>query len=558
MLTALCDLHDDYCRFVESFKVYAVLSIAFYAFACYNRVIKFSEADMIKSLIITSTSAAFEWQNDSPYYKGEKYNVYLDGNPILSADTNVFSLFGLSPGREYVLSADGYEGVLRFSTLSETVAVSVRDFGAMGDGVTDDTTAIQTAISCLPEGARLYFPEGVYLTSPLSLKSHITLEICGGATLRGSADRSKYPIIPGSVSNLNGGELNTGIWDGAPIPMYQSLLFAEYCTDITIVGEGVIDGCGSDGGWWDEAIRRGPIKRPRIIFFNRCDGVRLHGVNVKNSPNWNIHPYFSKNIDIIGVTVEAPKDSPNTDAIDPEACDRVDIIGCRLSVGDDCIAIKSGKIELAKLFKRPASRHTVRNCLMQFGHGALTLGSELGGGVTDLTVSKCLFDRTDRGLRIKTRRGRGKLSVIDGVCFENILMNDVLTPIVINAFYNCDSDGHDEYVQSRDPLPIDDRTPHLGDFIFRDIVCQGCEVAACYCEGLPERPIESISFVRFEANFKENAKSSRPAMCDGISACSRGGMFLRSVGKLTLEDVKLRGVVGDELICERVGSVIKK
>ena len=84
--------------------------------------------------------------------------------------------------------------------------------------------------------------------------------------------------------------------------------------------------------------------------------------------------------------------------------------------------LKSGKIDIGKRFKTPASRHTIRNCLMQFGHGAVTLGSEMAGGVKDLTVNRCVFLKTDRGLRIKTRRGRGKDAVIDGVTFENLKM----------------------------------------------------------------------------------------------------------------------------------------
>jgi polygalacturonase len=281
-------------------------------------------------------------------------------------------------------------------------------------------------------------------------------------------------------------------------------------------------------------------------------------VTVACSPSWNVHPYFSDNIDVIDVAVEAPKNSPNTDAIDPEACDRVDIIGCRLSVGDDCIAIKSGKIELARIFKRPASRHTVRNCLMEFGHGALTLGSELGGGVRDLVVERCVFSKTDRGLRIKTRRGRGKHSIVDGVLFENIKMDGVLTPIVINSFYHCDPDGRDEYVQTREPLPIDDRTPYLGKFTFKSISCTDCEIAACYCEGLPERPIDSITLENVDFSFSEDARTDFPAMCDNVERYSCAGMIFRQVRSLTLKNVSLNGIRGERLITSAVGSIEEK
>lgn len=513
---------------------------------------------MIKTLLLTSTSAAFEWQNGEAYYSPKEYKVYLDGVEVMEGRTNVFSLFGLSPATSYTLTADGFDGEIRFSTEEESCAVSLREFGALGDGVTDNTTAIQTAINCLPEGGRLFIPRGIYLTAPLNIKSNVTIELDEGATLLGTPDRSRYPVIPGAVSNLNGGDVHFGGWEGVAVQMHQALIFASYAKNITIIGRGRIDGNGELGGWWQESVRRAPLKRPKLLFFNRCCGIRIHGVTVACSPSWNLHPYFSDNIDVIDVAVEAPKNSPNTDAIDPEACDRVDIIGCRLSVGDDCIAIKSGRIELARIFKRPASRHTVRNCLMEFGHGALTLGSELGGGVRDLVVERCVFSKTDRGLRIKTRRGRGKHSIVDGVLFENIKMDGVLTPIVINSFYHCDPDGRDEYVQTREPLPIDDRTPYLGKFTFKRISCTDCEIAACYCEGLPERPIDSITLENVDFSFSEDARTDFPAMCDNVERYSCAGMIFRQVRSLTLKNVSLNGIRGERLITSAVGSIEEK
>lgn len=147
------------------------------------------------------------------------------------------------------------------------------------------------------------------------------------------------------------------------------------------------------------------------------------------------------------------------------SCNGVEIVGCKFSVGDDCCAIKSGKLYMGKTYKTPANNHTLRNNLFRNGHGAITLGSEMAGGVTSLSVSQCVFSHTDRGLRIKTRRGRGKDAIIDGVLFENIKMHNVLTPFVINMYYFCDPDGFTEYVRSRDAkkFPVDDRTPYLAN-----------------------------------------------------------------------------------------------
>ena len=514
---------------------------------------------MIKVLFTSSTSACFEWHNDLPYYKGEEYKIYLNGVEAYSGNTNVFSLFDLTPNTKYTITSPSLEGELEFITNSESAAINVRDFGAVGNGVTDDTMAVQTAINCLPRGGRLYFPMGTYVVAPLCLKSHITLDIPEGSKLLGSTDRSRYPVIPGfTVDMVSGEEHFFGTWEGNAIPMHQALIFAEHAEDITIVGKGVVDGNAPAAGWWLDFKER-PVGRPRLMFFNRCDGVRVHGIHACDAASWQMHPYFSTNVDFLDMFISAPKDSPNTDAIDPEACDKVNIIGCRFSVGDDCIAIKSGKIEIGRRFKQPANLHTIRNCIMQFGHGAVTLGSEMAGGVTNLTVNRCVFKQTDRGLRIKTRRGRGKDAVIDGVVFENIKMEDVLTPIVINMWYNCcDPDKHSEYVWSREHLPVDDRTPYLGKFTFKNMVCEDCEAAACYCDGLPERPIEEITVENILFTFSPNAKPSRPAMREFMEEFCRKGMYFDNVKRLVIDNVTLRGVVGDELICDHIGELIRK
>lgn len=513
---------------------------------------------MISNIFLSSTSAAFEWNNDRAYYKGSEYTARINGEIAFSGNTNVFSVFDLKPNSEYTLTVDGTDLALNFRTENETAAINVRDFGALGDGVTDDTVAVQTAINCLPRGARLYFPEGKYLVSPLNLKSHVTLELSENAVILGTTDRSKYPVIPPLALDIASGEEHYfGTWEGNATSMHQALIFAEYAEDIKIVGRGIIDGNAQNSTWWID-VKKQPHGRPRALFFNRCDNISVHGVTVQNSASWQIHPYYSKHLNFIDLSVYAPKDSPNTDALDPEACDNVNIIGCKFSVGDDCIAIKSAKIELARKLKTPASRHTVRNCLMQNGHGAITLGSEMAGGVVDLTVNRCVFKKTDRGLRIKTRRGRGKYAIIDGVLFENIRMSGVLTPIVINMWYNCcDPDRYTEYVWSREHLPVDDRTPHLGAFVFKDMICEDCEVAACYCDGLPEAPIDSITLENITFTFSENSKSGKPAMRNFAEEFCRSGMYFDNVRSLTLKNVDISGHIGDAVIAKNVEKLYK-
>ncbi len=514
---------------------------------------------MMKILYCGSSSACFELENAEIYYAPGPYSVFVDGREAFSGNTNVFSLFGLKPDTEYgvqVRFASGPVETLRLRTGAETCCVNVRDFGAAGDGVHDDTGAIQAAVNFLPAGGRLLFPAGTYLSLPLSLRSRITLEFCEGAVLLGSTERTRYPIIPGTAPDpAAGGETLMAVFEGCEAASYQSLLSAAYAEDIAIVGPGAIDGNGQNGDWWTD-FETFPAARPRVVFLNHCRNVTLHGVTVKNGPAWHIHPLFSENVSFFDCRVTAPKVSPNTDGMDPESCNGVNVIGCRFSVGDDCVAIKAGKIDMARKYRTPADRHTIRNCLMEFGHGAVTLGSELAAGIRDLCVTQCLFRETDRGLRIKTRRGRGKDSVITGVLFEKIRMERVLTPIVINMWYNCcDPDRYSEYVWSRKKLPVDDRTPHLGTFAFRDMECTDAEVAACYIDGLPESPIGEISFENIRISFAKDAKPGIPAMKNFAAECCRLGLYLDNVKRIRLSGVTVDGAAGKRLIADHYEAV---
>ena len=516
---------------------------------------------MIRELYIGSTSACFEMMGESAYYAERAYDVFLDQKAVKSFDTNVFSLYDLTPGTQYSLTVrqGDAEFSLAFCTGDETLAVDVKQFGAVGDGVHDDTAAIQSAIDFLPAGSRLYFSAGTYLTRPLSLRSHLTLEISREATILGSTERDKYPILPGTVRDIvSGREWMTGAFEGLTRPMYQSLLHGEYCEDITICGKGVIDGNAQNGDWWTE-FKNFETARPRLMFLCNCKNVTLHGVTTKNSAAWNLHPFYSENVSFYDVRVLSPKDSPNTDAIDPEACAGVNIIGCRLSVGDDCIAIKSGKIEMSRQRLQSASRHVIRNCLMEFGHGAVTLGSETACGVKELTVSQCLFSATDRGLRIKTRRGRGKNCDITGIVFENIRMENVITPFVINMWYNCcDPDRFSDYVKSREKLPVDDRTPHLGAFAFRNIRCTGAHAAACYIDGLPEMPIDEVTFENVSVDFAKDAVPFVPAMQnDAVKRCKLG-LYLSNVRRVHVRDTVIRGAEGPALVTENCEEVTQE
>ncbi len=505
-------------------------------------------------LYSSSVSACFELEGNNPYYAEAAYDVSLNGAPILTGmTTNVFSLFDLTPETEYCVSV-GKETVT-FTTLGEAACISVKDFGAVGDGVQDDTVALQNAINCCSFGGRVTVPAGTYCIRPLTLKSDMTLELQAGALLLGDTDETHYPILPGEITDPQTGEaVQISSWEGNPCKCRQSLISAYHCRNIRIVGKGVIDGNAPNGTWWSNLQGR-TVGRPRLVFMNRCENVVFHGILGKNSASWNFHPFFCKGVGFYDTAVEAPKVSPNTDGANPESCDDVQFVGMRFSVGDDAIAIKAGKMYMGMKYQTPASNHTIRNCLMEFAHGAVVLGSEMSGGVKDLTVTQCYFRHTDRGLRIKTRRGRGKYAIIDGVEFSNIKMENVMAPIVMNMYYYCDPDGHEEIVWSKEPHPIDDGTPYLGSFTFRDMECADCEWVAGYFYGLTERPIEHVTIENVRFTFKQDASAGLPALMDHVGAECKRGLYFNCVKNVTLKNVTMSGQEGDRLITVNADQV---
>lgn len=492
---------------------------------------------MYTIIIKTQTSITVELNNKHIYFSDQPYDVTLDGKVVLKdVKTNVFSLYNLTPSTTYELKVLG--DTKPFTTESETSFINVLDFHATGDGISDDTLSIQTAILSSLDGGRVFFPKGTYKIRPVFLKSNITLELEKGATILASSDIKDYPILPARYQKSDGTMFELSSWEGEPLPTYASVFTSINLDNIKIIGEGVINCSGEEGGWWqNHKEMKGKAYRPKGLFFSNSKNILLQGITVKNTPSWNIHPFFCQNVNVVDIKLESPKDSPNTDGCNPEFCTNVNIIGVNFSVGDDCIALKSGKIELGLLYKKPTENVLIRNCYMAYGHGGVVLGSEISGGIKNLTVTQCYFESTDRGLRIKTRRGRGKDSIIDGVLFENIYMNNVLAPLTINMYYFCDIDGKTEYVWSKDALERDHRTPYIGRFKFKDIVCDNVHASAGYFYGLPEEPIKAIELENIVFNYHDNPTPFVPAMMSFLEPMKGHGLIFNHV-----DDVKIKNV----------------
>lgn len=430
----------------------------------------------------------------------------------------------LVPGTRYRLQVDGF-APFDFDTLP-----------CAGVSILNDAGQAQALIDALPPGGTLIVPAGRWQVAPLLLRSDMHLYLSEGAELAAPDNRGDFPILRAEEG---------GTWEGLPADCYRAILTAKESHNLTITGPGLVDGGGSRGDWWDwpKETRNG-ARRARLLHLMHCDGVTVAGPQFRNSPSWSLHPCNSRSLIFAGISIVNPPDSPNTDGLNPESCTDVTISGVHFTVGDDCIAIKAGKRDGTRTAHlAPTSRIAIRHCLMERGHGGVVLGSEMSGGISDVTVSDCEMTGTDRGLRIKTRRGRG--GSVSGITMERVRLRDVDTVLAINAHYFCDADGHDEAVQSRAPFPVDDTTPRIRDITLRDITATGVRLAFAAVLGLPEAPVTGLRISGVTLSHDPDALPGVPLMADHLRPV-RGAGLLSEHCEITEAPGLARGTLTDK------------
>ncbi len=510
-------------------------------------------------------SATIEIKSDAPWRSDTPHRIFVDQKEWCVTDQNVVTITGLKPDTEYEICVAGEDEsagsaggeAKRLCTLHESVLLDVRRFGADGDGVHEDTAAIQAAILCCPAQGTVWLPKGTYLVSPLFLKSDMTLWLDEGARLLGHPDRKKYPILPGMTFGTDEkSEYNLASWEGNPLDSFASLITCMNVRNVDIIGPGVLDGGASESDWWTDAKVRRIAWRPNTVFIAYSENVRMQNLTVCNSPSWTMHPYYSDHLRFLNLSIQNPPDSPNTDGFDPESCTDILLVGTKISVGDDCIAIKSGKYYMSRNHFRRTKDITIRNCLFERGHGSVTVGSEIASGVEDVYISDCVFDGTDRGVRLKTRRGRGQTSFVGNIVFERIVMRGVHVPMTVNMFYNCDPDGHSHAVQDQEARPVDDLTPMIGDLVVKDAVITGAEVAIVCAYGLPEQPIGRIELRNITASFlpEEERTPGLALMMDNLDKMSGKSFWIKNAKEVILDNVTVTGSVDEAPELYNIGS----
>ncbi|GKV31217.1 hypothetical protein SLEP1_g39930 [Rubroshorea leprosula] len=252
------------------------------------------------------------------------------------------------------------------------------DFGGVGDGKTSNTKVFNDAIAKLSEkakdgGAQLIVPPGKWLTGSFNLTSHFTLFIHRDAVILASQDESEWPVLPPLPSY---GEGSAG--------RYGSLIYGANLTDVVITGNnGTINGQGEP--WWKK-FKDGKMEytRPCLIEIVFSDQIQLSNLTLINSPSWNVHPTYSRNIIIQDITILAPFDSENTDGINPDSCTNTLIQDSFIVSSDDCVAVKSGIDQYGIRFNMPTQHLLIRRltCISPRSAG-IALGSEMSGGIKD-------------------------------------------------------------------------------------------------------------------------------------------------------------------------------
>jgi polygalacturonase len=387
---------------------------------------------------------------------------------------------------------------------AEPPVFDVRDAGATGDGETLDTAAIQKSLDDCGRagGGTVLLPAGTYLSQPLEIRTKTTLRLEKGATLKATDDPADFARAddPGSFNHyLTGSDLE----------------------DVTIEGEGTIDGSGQR--WWipaEEARQKKSgytLPRPNLIVLTRVKNLVIRGVTIQNAPKFHFVPTECDGVLVEDATFLAPERAPNTDAIDPSRCTDVTITRCLIDVGDDNVAVKSGRRVDGREF---ACRGlTITDCVFKHGHG-VSIGSETVGGVTDVVVRNCSFEETRNGIRIKSDRERG--GTVENLLFENITMKNVRGAITITSYYP-------KIPESDSPQPLTDTTPAYKNITIRNLTATSTRSAGVIV-GLPESPIENVLL--------ENV---------AITAATTG-LEIRHVRGIRMENVSVKPEIGPPLV----------
>ena len=444
--------------------------------------------------------------------------------------------------------------------MSPQKSLSILDFGAVGDGVVDNTRAFNNAIEQADKnnGGKIVVGAGTYLTGPIHLKSNINLHLEAGAVIVFNDNFEDWPAIRSR-------------WEGVECYGYSPCIYGENLKNVSITGAGTIDGRGQ--AWWKEFKRRktkgqtqpesardkefaklnkdtdlsdcggGGIGsfffRPQLIQFNNCSNVLLDGFTTRNSPFWNTHLVYCTNVTVKRTTFRNPPEGINGDGLAIDSCNGVKVFDCTFDVNDDCLCFKSGIGKDGMRVNRPCQDIVIKRCKMLRGHGSVVMGSETAGSIRSIEISDCVFNGTDRGIRIKSRRGRA--GTVENITFNNITMNSVGCPISMNMYYECGARPEEiAALSDRNPRPITETTPCIRNIKITNITAYNAQIAAAFLLGLPEKPIENVLFENFKITLAKDGVAGVPDMAFGVKKMQGQGIIAEFVKDFIQRNVSIK------------------
>jgi len=346
----------------------------------------------------------------------------------------------------------------------------ITDYGAIGDGQTVNSKAIQSAIDkCAADGGGvLVVPKGTFLTGSVFFKQGVDLLLEKEGVLKGTVDSNDYPQVD---TRWEGEER---VWTAALVNFFNM-------KDVNLTGPGQIDGSGDK---WMQRYPRGSrelrVGRPRLIAIQNCKGVKVSRFSLKNQACWGLFILYSENVVVENLIIRAEHNIISSDGIDVDSSKNVLIAGCDIDVNDDCIAIKSGKDEDGRRVNRPAEDIVVEKCRFRYGHGGVSMGSEMSGGIRNVEIRNCIMDSDNWApIRFKSQPSRG--GVVENITYRDIILQDTRKAFEFNMEW-----------RMVNPKPPSDPLPVVRNV--KIINVSGTTASVGDMHGLKDSPIRNVTF----------------------------------------------------------------
>ncbi len=389
----------------------------------------------------------------------------------------------------------------------------VTDFGAVGDGTTKNTTAIQETLDrcSMLGGGEVVIPAGRFLTGTIFLRSNTRLALAADADLFGSGELADYPVMQVR-------------WEGKWIKGHCSLIHAIDADNIAVVGPGKITGNTEVAGMPRPDY---PLRHPALIEPVDCRVVLFDGFSTSYDRMWNIHPTYCDDLTLRNLTIRSSE--KGRDGIDIDSCRRVRIEACDIATGDDCISLKSGRGMEGATIARPTEDVLITGCTMaDWNFACVGIGSEMSAGIRRVRIENCKFTRAkSHAIYIRGQVGRG--GFVEDIDVRNIDVVGVGMGAFRINFLN--SGKKDEF-----QVPGLRGIPHLADFRFRQVRVHDAPQLLEGWEIHPDRPLDGL-------------------VLQDISGTCAKGIQLANVRKADITRVHLEGLSGPLLSTVNVAGV---